>query len=90
MIIETKFGVGDKIKRTKYPFATASFGSAKPVVEHLQIIETRITAGSPWNGNQKSIVHTCFNRDTGKFVEIDERDMKNAERDFGEIEEMER
>ena len=76
VMIELKYNVGDKIKRTFCYGANMTHGGSSPVTEVLQVQEIKIINGTPINRNKRVIQYICFNERTGKFEAFNERDIE--------------
>lgn len=76
VIVELKYNVGDKIKRTFCYGANTTHGGSSPITEILKIEEIKIINGSPINKNKRIIQYICFNERTGKFEAFNENDIE--------------
>lgn len=75
VMIEIKFNIGDKIKRTVHCGASVSYGRGTSKTEILQVQEIKIISGSPINRNKRRIYYTCYNETRGIFTTLNEEDM---------------
>lgn len=76
VMIELKYNVGDKIKRTFCYGANMTHGGSNPITEVLRVEEIRIINGTPINKNKRTIQYICFNERTGRFETFNESDIE--------------
>lgn len=76
VMIELKYNVGDKIKRTFCYGANTTHGGSSPITEVLSVQEIRIINGTPINRNKRIIQYICFNERIGKFETFDEKNIE--------------